>query len=140
MDIKKIVERLCYMHRTNSPYDLAKCLDIHIKFDNLGTIQGYYHQMCKIKHIIINNQLPEHLRKFVLAHELGHSVMHPKCNTPFLQSTFFSVDKLEVQANKFAAELIIQDIDLMEHWDYTLDQWAMYYGLPREIIELRLDN
>jgi Zn-dependent peptidase ImmA (M78 family) len=64
--------------------------------------------------------------------------MHPDCNTPFLQSTFYSVDKLEIQANKFAAELIIQDIELMEHWDYTIAQWAAFYGLPREIIELRL--
>ena len=137
MDIKKIVNELCRKYGTSNPYDLAACLGIHIRFDRLGTMQGYFHQMSRVRQIVINEDLPEHIEKFVLAHEIGHSIMHPGCNTSFLQSTFFSTDKLEIQANKFAAELIIQDVDLMEHWEYTVDQWAAYYGLPREIIEFR---
>ena len=73
----------------------------------------------------------------MLAHEIGHLIMHPKHNAPFLQSTFFSMDRYEIEANKFAVELLITDADLEEHWEYTIDEWAMYCGLPREIIELR---
>lgn len=137
MDIKKIVQRLCHKYGCSDPYELAGYLEINIRFENLGTMQGYFHRMCRIKQVVINENLPEQVKKFVLAHELGHSIMHPDCNTPFLQSTFFSTDRLEIQANKFAAELIIQDMDLMEHWDFTLDQWAAFYGLPVEIIKLR---
>ena len=138
MDIEKIVQSLCKKHKTNNPYQLAGGLGIHIYYYNLGTIRGYYYGTNKIKQIFLHNNLPEYLERFVLSHEIGHAVMHPQTCTPFLQTTLFSVDKFELQANKFAAELIMQDVDLMEHWDYTIDQWATYYGLPREIIELRL--
>ena len=72
-----------------------------------------------------------------MSHEIGHAILHKQSSAPFLQSTFLSVDKMEREANKFAVELIITDEDLQEHWEYTIDEWAMYYGLPREIIEFR---
>ncbi len=137
MEIKNTVRRLCQKFNTTSPYQLADDLGIQVFYYDLGSIRGYYYMAHKVKLIYLHNNLNEHVERFVLAHEIGHSIMHPRSCTPFLQSTFFSVNKLEVQANKFAAELIIQDIDLMEHWEYTVDQWAVYYGLPREIIELR---
>lgn len=138
MDVKNIVDGLCQKYKTNDPYQLADALGIQIHFYNLGRIRGYYYMAHKVKLIYLHNDLPDHLTRFVLCHEIGHAIMHPRTCTPFLQTTLFSVDKLEVQANKFASELIIQDVNLMEHWDYTIDQWATYYGLPREIIELRL--
>ena len=138
MEIKNTVQRLCRKFNTINPYQLADDLGIQIFYYDLGNIRGYYYMAHKVKLIYLHNKLNEHVERFVLAHEIGHSIMHPRSCTPFLQSTFYSVDKLEVQANAFAAELIIQDIDLMEHWEYTVDQWAAYYGLPREIIELRL--
>ena len=63
--------------------------------------------------------------------------MHKQSSAPFLQSTFLSLDKMEIEANKFAAELVIPDEEIMEHWEYTIDEWAMFYGLPREVVELR---
>ena len=138
MDIKNIVQKLIKKYRTNNPYRLAEELDIHIYHQDLGTIRGYYFGACRIKQVFLNADLEDYMERFVLSHEIGHSIMHPNRNTPFLQSTLFSVDKLEIQANKFAVELMIPDVELMEHWHYTMDQLAMFYGLPRNIIELRL--
>lgn len=42
-----------------------------------------------------------------------------------------------LEANKFAVDLIITDEDLEVMMEYTVDNLANYYGLPREIIELR---
>ena len=137
MDIKYIVQNLCKKQKTTNVYELIDSLGIKILYHDVSPIRGYYYCKRKIKYIVLDYDLPTHIRMFVAAHELGHAVMHPKTCTPFLQSTFFSVDRLEIEANKFASELIIQDVNLMEHWEYTLDQWAAYYGLPREIIELR---
>lgn len=125
-------------YKTTNPYHLADDLGIHVYYYDLGTIRGYYYGANKIKQIFLHNGLSEHLEKFVLSHEIGHAIMHPRTSTPFLQTTLYSIDKYELEANKFASELIISDIELMEHWDYTIDQWAIFYGLPREIIELRL--
>ena len=55
----------------------------------------------------------------------------------FLQNTFFSANRLEIEANRFAIELLMSDEDIQEHWEYTLNEWSMFYGLPPEIIELR---
>lgn len=139
MNIRKIVDELCRKYKTRNPYELAKAMDIIIMYgDGMEKVRGFYLYANRIKLICISNNLPEYVEKFVLSHEIGHSVMHKTSSAPFLQSTFLSLDRMEIDANKFAAELVIPDEDLMEHWDYTIDEWAMFYGLPREIIELRL--
>ena len=68
--------------------------------------------------------------------------MHPKANTPFLlANTYQSVDKLEIEANKFAVEFLITDETLYEYLkyqEYTLDQLSRLLGYQKELIELRL--
>lgn len=137
MDIKNIVNDLCKKHKTSCPYELADSMGIVMNRMDLGKMRGFYFCKNRIKLIYLNADLPEHLEKFVLAHEIGHSVLHPQTCTPFLQTTFFSVDRLEVEANKFAINLVMSDEEITEHLEYTIDEWAMYYGLPREVIELK---
>ena len=140
MNIKDTVNQICKKYKTQNPYELADCLSININYCELGTIRGFFVQRNRIKQIFINHNLPEQIRKFVLSHEIGHAIMHPNRNTLFLQNTFFSTDRLEIEANKFAIQIVMPDEDIMEHWEYTIDEWAMFYGLPREIIELRFDK
>ena len=50
------------------------------------------------------------MERHVLAHELGHAILHPKTNITYLESnTFYSKEKFEIAANTFAAELLIED-------------------------------
>lgn len=138
MDIRSVVNNLCKKYKTRNPYELADALNIIVQYGNkMGKVRGFYLYDSRIKLICLSNSLSEYIERFVLAHEIGHSVMHPDSCTPFLQTTFWSVDRMEIEANKFAAELIIPDEEIMEHWEYTVDEWAMFYGLPRGIIELR---
>ena len=136
MDIKNIVDILCRKYKTRNPYTLASELGIIVQYgEKMDKVRGFYLYDSGIKLICLN--LPNCTERFVLSHEIGHAILHKQSSAPFLQSTFLSVDKMEREANKFAVELIITDEDLQEHWEYTIDEWAMYYGLPREIIELR---
>ena len=68
--------------------------------------------------------------------------MHPKANTPFLlANTYQSVDRLEIEANKFAVEFLITDETLYEYFkyqEYTIEQVARVLGYQKELIELRL--
>lgn len=138
MDIKDTVKRLCRKYKTRSPYELVQSLGIILQYgEKMDNVRGFYLYANRIKLICLGNNLPYHIERFVLSHEIGHAVMHRKSSAPFLQSTFFSIDKLEIEANKFAAELVISDETIMEHPDYTINQWAMFYGLPEEIIQLR---
>lgn len=104
MDIKQFVRSLVSENGTFSPFEIAENKGIVIQMEPLGTIRGYYSKALRTKFIHINCDLDEYQQKFTCAHELGHALMHPDLSTPFLrESTLFSVDKLEVEANRFAA-------------------------------------
>ena len=50
------------------------------------------------------------MERHVLAHELGHAILHSNTNITYLESnTFYSKEKIEIAANTFAAELLIED-------------------------------
>ena len=136
-DVKSYINKLYKKHKTLDPYELADKMEIIIHYADLKQTRGFCYSSHRIRQVFLNDTLPQHIKKFVLAHEIGHLIMHPKHNAPFLQSTFFSMNRYEIEANKFAIEMIMTDLDIMEHWEYTIDEWAMFYGLPRGIIELR---
>lgn len=138
MDIRSVVDNLCRKYKTRNPYELIDAMGIILQYgENMEKVRGFYLYANRIKLICVGNGLPEHIERFVISHELGHAVMHKQSSAPFLQSTFLSLDRMEIEANKFATELVISDEEIMEHWEYTIDEWAMFYGLPREVIELR---
>ena len=138
MDIRSVVDNLCRKYKTRNPYELIDAMGIMLQYgEDMEKVRGFYLYANRIKLICVGNGLPEHIERFVISHELGHAVMHKQSSAPFLQSTFLSLDRMEIEANKFATELVIPDEEIMEHWEYTIDEWAMFYGLPREVIELR---
>ena len=138
MDIRSVVDNLCRKYKTRNPYELIDAMGIILQYgENMEKVRGFYLYANRIKLICVGNGLPEHIERFVISHELGHAVMHKQSSAPFLQSTFLSLDRMEIEANKFATELVIPDEEIMEHWEYTIDEWAMFYGLPREVISLR---
>lgn len=140
MNIHDTTNSICNKYDTRNPFQLADCLNIRINYCELGSIRGFFVLKNRIKQVFLNYNLPDHTQKFVLAHEIGHSILHPEQNTMFLQNTFFSTNRLEIEANRFAIELLMSDDDIQEHWEYSIDEWSMFYGLPREIIELRFKD
>lgn len=80
------------------------------------------------------------IQRFVCAHELGHAVLHPRSNTPFLRAnTLFSVEKLEVEANTFAVELLLSDdvIAQYQNTGLTIYDVAEMYSVPRQLVYLK---
>ena len=81
------------------------------------------------------------MKKFTCAHELGHAVLHPDASTPFLKAkTFLSIDKMEIEANTFAVNLLISDQKISENSRLTADQLSRLLGYKKELIELRLKS
>ena len=68
--------------------------------------------------------------------------MHPKANTPFLKNnTLFSINRLEIEANQFAVDLLIDDFELktlIEENLYTTYQLSGYFRLDLDIINYKL--
>lgn len=137
MIAKDAAERTAKKYGTSDPYELAEKMDIIIHRVDLGKVRGMCYTTRRIRQVFLSRDLPRHLERFVLAHEIGHVILHPRSNAPFLSGTLFSKERYEVEANEFAIRLIMSDLEIMEHWDYTIDQWAAVYGLPREVIALR---
>ena len=138
LKIRKKVKSLISKYNTNNPFELADHLGIKVIFEPLGSINGYYNKQLRMKQIHINNELEYHMQTFTAAHELGHALLHPNANTPFLRNnTGLLVNKYEIEANKFAIELIIQDEDLSEYQDYTTGQISRMLGYTEEIVKLR---
>ena len=139
MNVHNIVERTTKKCKTRSPYELADLMGISIHRCELGTIRGYYSKKFRIKQIVLNCNLTENDERFVLAHELGHAIMHENLNTPFLmENTLFSKNKYENEANLFAIELLISDEFLEEHKQFTIEQISRMLGYHESLIKLRL--
>ena len=143
MDIKSRVEQLKSQFGTRDPFILAESLGVLILDEPLGSVRGYYGRSHRQKVIHINEALEESLRQFVCAHELGHAVLHPDSNTPFLRAnTLFSIDRFEIEANRFAADLLLPDDELREAilCRYTVPQIAAMYGLSPALVEYRVQS
>ena len=127
---------------TDDPFEIAKSLNIKIFTVPLGNISGYYKYLKKHKCIYINSDIEDdHFARLVMAHELGHAVMNPKENCYFLENrTMILASKNELEANKFAMELLISNESLMEYSDYTINQLSKIYGYHEKLIELRLNG
>lgn len=144
MNVHNVVERIIEKYKTCSPYELADFMGISIHRCELGTIRGYYSKKFRIKQIVLNCNLSEKDERFVLAHELGHAIMHENLNTPFLmKNTLFSKNKFEKEANTFAIELLVPDAEIIEHPDLTIGQLARMTGYSEELLKCKnifMDN
>ncbi|MDR3543246.1 MAG: ImmA/IrrE family metallo-endopeptidase [Desulfosporosinus sp.] len=134
------MDKLISRYKTNDPYEIAEAKNIIIIHEPLGSTLGYHSTYKRIHFIHINYDLGSTWQRFVCAHELGHAIMHPKVNTPFLRAnTFFSVDRIEREANTFAVELLIPDyiIHGYENTSRSIYQIAASCGIPKELANLK---
>nr|WP_312986091.1 ImmA/IrrE family metallo-endopeptidase [Clostridioides sp.] len=143
MKIKKTVIELVNTCNSRNVYDICSYLDIEIIKHDLNNIKGYYTSFDGEKAIIINNCLPDEEEEIVIAHELGHINLHSKSNICFLTNyTYSNTNKFENQANKFAAELMVSDNDLLEikEMNFNLEQMACYFRVPLDLLEFKFNN
>jgi Zn-dependent peptidase ImmA (M78 family) len=122
-NIADTVHRLIKKYDERDPLKLAKAMNIIVCtapmgiFD--GACKGLFIMYCRKKHITINSDLPEDLQRVILAHELGHAVLHAKTSAvaSFHDISMFDnsdVDAKEFEANIFAAELLLSDEDVLD--------------------------
>lgn len=142
LDIRREVAYLKRYYKTNDPFEIIRAKNILLLYEELGGIRGYYNLILHQKQIHINCNLEGIQKTYTATHELGHALMHPKSSTPFLlANTYQSVDRLEIEANKFAVEFLISDDDVREYameQQYSIDMLSRLWGYEKELIELRL--
>lgn len=147
MTIDNQVQRLiAYYVRlvgANNPQKIAEFLGIHIAFMPLGNALGYYRYLKRIRWIFVDESVLDDraLLDVVIAHELGHAILHQKENCCFMANkTLLLTSRIERQANMFAAYLLITDDMLQDYIGCTKEQFCCCTGYPEELIEIRLNN
>lgn len=136
--IPQKVRELCRRFETRNPFQIAKELGITVWFEPLGSIRGYCNQVDGIRFIHINENLSGDEQIKVCAHELGHHIIHPDTNSPYLKGhTYLSVNRLEREANCFMVCLLISDDELLENEEMPMSFFADVWGLPLELVEWR---
>ena len=119
--------------------------DILVLYRPMGnekhSIKGFYLYNCRIHTIMVNSDLPEKLQTIILAHELGHVMLHKgsgvKCFhevTPFDESSV-----MEKDANLFAAELLLRDEDVLQalNSDCTFFDATAKLNVPPEMLDFK---
>lgn len=138
-DIKKLVSYYVKKYNTRNPFELARCLNVQVLSGDIGSRAGCYMFLKNHKCIFLNENLSEDELTLVMAHELGHAIMHRKENCYFIRNkTFLLTSTNEIEANKFAMELLISDEFLDEHKHYTIEQLSRLTGYHQKLFELRL--
>lgn len=141
MNIKKIANQLKRKYLTDNPFELAKCLNIIVIRAPLGKLAGCYMYNRRNRIIYINSDIEDEGFLYeVMAHEVGHAVLHRTENCYFIKNkTYLLTSKIEKQANKFASEFLIDDDILEEYRDCNREQLSRLLGYSQKLIELKFN-
>lgn len=129
-------------HKTSNPFRLAKLLGIELIIKELGVLKGFYKVIYDVPFIFLNRSLGRKEARTVLAHEIGHHLLHKEFATfGFEEASLFSpASRREYEANLFAAELLIEDeaVEEAAEYGYTAAQTAARLGMSEELTSLKI--
>lgn len=140
---KRLIRYYERMTGSHDPVKIAEYAGIRIAIVPLGDISGNYILIKRKRWIFVNDSIPvsSPLFKVVVAHELGHALLHRKKNCAFIKSrTLLLTSGIEREANLFAAHLLITDAMLADYVGYTQEHFCVCTGYPKELVALRLNN
>lgn len=141
MDIHDLAEKIVKKYNTRNPFEIISARNTILIYAPLVDIRGFYQYFQRNHIIYIDENLPDKEKMFVCAHELGHMLMHKKANAVYMDTkTCFNTDKYEIEANQFAAELLIPDEIITDNYNMTTEQISRLLGYEQALIELRLKS
>lgn len=125
---------------TDNPFEIADNLGILYQFCDID-FEGCYMFIKNHRYIFIRKDLADSEMRMVMAHELGHAILHRKNNCYFIRNkTLLLNSKVEKEANLFASELLIPNEVILENYNCTIKQFSRITGYEEKLIELRLEN
>ncbi len=141
MNIKRLVDSLVRKYKTRNPFEIISHLNVIVVFYPLHGVKGFYQYFQRNNIIYIDEALSDQERRFVCAHELGHMLIHKKANAIFMDSrTHLNINKYEIEADRFAMNLLLSDTDIEEYLDFSTAQFSRIFGYNKKLIELRLKD
>ncbi len=141
--IHHIAETLSLTYETSDPFIIAKALGIQVKHRALGNLKGFYTVQHNIPYIVINSNLDYGTARIICAHELGHDRLHRKLARSHMLNEFemYIINiKAELEANTFAAHLLINDDALVwiQTYGYDIISAASILQTTPELLKIKI--
>lgn len=139
MDQKRMADTLVQKFGTRDPFRIAQAMDFIVIRIPLCGIRGFYQFIKRCKIIYIDSELEDPEARFVCAHELGHALLHRGNNRIFMDTnTYLPVNRFEVEADRFAVDLLFDDEDLCDFLEHSVQVVADYMGVSVGLAEYRM--
>ena len=98
LEIYKKAKQIIFNNKTMD--EIVEDMNIQIEEIKLSGTDGFYIKKKNKKFIFLNSDLSFEKRNFILAHELGHSILHENLHIAFSKmKTFNRIDKYEFEAD-----------------------------------------
>ena len=125
-------------------FESAENSGANVWFRELGGLKGFYICENGARYIVINKALDDALKRVVCAHELGHDTLHRELSAGGLRegTLFLDSNKIEREANVFAACVLITDEEILEAMSESADLASVSASLklPPEIVLYKLET
>ena len=139
-----MVISLMKKYRTNDPYELAEELGIVVKYRHFNDLKGMYKVIGRVSYIWLHDELDEITERIVLMHEIGHHIFHRDiAASSFQEFSLYDMEgKPEVEANIFAANMLISDKSMAElaERNYTSEQAACELCMPHQLVLIKIQD
>lgn len=128
--IDEYVNGVVDLYSSDDVYEIYSILGINIiRLDKANELLQeceavYIRNYFDVEVVFIRDDLPYKYEKFILAHELGHALLHTELSKATYNRNLINKGKLERQANYFALRLLDITIDKVCYEDYTYGQLA----------------
>jgi len=139
------VAKLKKSYEESDPFRLCQALGIHLIRQHLGkeptAMKGFFLENKRIRTITVNDDLPLVIQRIIVAHEIGHAVLHRNRGVfAFHDITMYDSNTIcEKEANLFAAELLLNDNTVLEalNRDSTFFSAAAELMVPAELLDFK---
>ena len=116
--ITQIPQQLIKKYGTRDPFQLAQHLGWHVKYINTRHQKGFCKIILHNSFIFINRNISPQMQRMTCAHELGHLFLHKDVleqQGHFAEMELFDItDHRELEANQFAANLLLDERELLQ--------------------------
>lgn len=134
--IASAVNNVIDINKTNNIYQLLEIMGIEINYKDFKNNKT---QSCLIKNfegqytIFLRRNLDYRYEQFLLAHELGHFVLHTDEQVSFYFLAGLYANRLEREANRFACRLLLADVDINDMKYMDMNFIIKEKGIPLDI-------
>ena len=126
-------DSLVRKYGTRDPFQIARMAGITVKFINTNRQKGFCRIILNNAFIFLSRNMSEEMQKMTCAHELGHLYLHRDILTKqafLMEYELFDIrNDTELEANVFAARLLIDESELLELLDTEADMVAIASAL-----------